>query len=349
MGPPARVVSAGQAEGASAATPEKLPWLIRFDEYVKKQNYNGYTEIVVRSNNTVTSLNEAVALELLGKAGLATQPSASSRFSVNGGPTALRLIVESPNDKWDAANFKGDGLLYKAESTGNWSYRGTDAALYDEVFDQETHTDDEDLSPLIEFLDFLNNSDDATFARDLPKRLDVKRFADYLAFEELVANFDDIDGPGNNAYLRYNSDADQFTVIVWDHNLAFGSLGGGGGGQIPGGQNPSQIPGGQIPGGQIPGGQATLTPGGVPPGGGQVRGFGGGTNVLVQRFNANAEFTALYKAAVTELRAKLYASGAAQEILTRRADLLRKQASDLVESATIDAEAAKISSYFTLT
>ena len=60
-------------------------------------------------------------------------------------------------------------MLYKAESTGNWSYRGTDAALYDEVFDQETHTDDEDLSPLIEFLDFLNNSDEATFARELPE------------------------------------------------------------------------------------------------------------------------------------------------------------------------------------
>ena len=74
------------------------------------------------------------------------------------------------------------------------------------------------------FLQFLNESDDETFAAELPERLDVDAFARYLAMMDLVANFDDIDGPGNNAYLWYDVATEQFTVVPWDMNLAFGAL-----------------------------------------------------------------------------------------------------------------------------
>ena len=72
------------------------------------------------------------------------------------------------------------------------------------MFDQEAGKDNADLTPLIEFLDFINNADDATFNAELPDRLDVDSFATYLAMEELLGNFDDIDGPGNNSYLYYD-------------------------------------------------------------------------------------------------------------------------------------------------
>ncbi len=59
---------------------------------------------------------------------------------------------------------------------------------------------------MIEFLDFINNSDDATFEAELGEHLDVDSFATYLAMQDIVDNFDDIDGPGNNSYLHYDSD-----------------------------------------------------------------------------------------------------------------------------------------------
>ena len=64
----------------------------------------------------------------------------------------------------------------------------------------------------------------------VPAHLDVASFARYLAFEEVVDNFDDIDGPGNNAFLRYDATTGGFTVVAWDHNLAFGASPGGAGG-----------------------------------------------------------------------------------------------------------------------
>jgi spore coat protein CotH len=87
---------------------------------------------------------------LLDLAGLATQEAIATRLSVNGAGEQLRLVVQNPDDTWDAENFATDGILYKAESTGDYSYRGDDPDAYDEVFDQETNTDNEDLTPLIE-------------------------------------------------------------------------------------------------------------------------------------------------------------------------------------------------------
>ena len=119
----------------SADDPASLPWLIRFDKYVDGQSYDGLYDLVVRSNNTETSLNEAVALDLLELAGLASQDAIAVGFSVNGSEPTLRLVIEHPDDVWLEDNFEDEGALYKAESTGDYSYRGDDPDAYDEVFD----------------------------------------------------------------------------------------------------------------------------------------------------------------------------------------------------------------------
>lgn len=364
--------------------PEDLPWLIRLDKYVDGQNHQGIYDLVVRSNNTTTALNEAVALELLDAAGLASQDAASIRFSVNGSEEVLRLVVEHPDDVWMTDEFSEDGALYKAESTGDYSYRGTDPESYNEVFDQEAGDANADLTPLIEFLDFINNSDDATFAAELESWLDIDSFATYLAMQDLIGNFDDIDGPGNNSYLYYDTDTGIFTVVPWDHNLAFGVLNGGAGGfggALPGaagrGDRPTPpdgatdlgdavVPPGRVDGGALgdPGDAAQDQGDGVelqPPGGGagfapaagQADGgfpaAGGpreGSNVLSERFRAVGEFADLYEQAKTNLAAELFDGGVAQEILDSWVNLLESQAGDLVDSATIGTEASAIAAKF---
>ena len=238
--------------GASRSAAEDLPWLIRLDKYVDGQTHQDYEDIVVRSNNSSTALNEAVALDLLNDAGLAAVQAAPSRFSANGSADKLRLIVEHPDDdEWYESEFDGLGALYKSESTGDWSYRGDDPESYTELFDQEGGKDVADLTPLIELLQFLDEADDETFAAELPERLDVDAFATYLAMMDLVDNFDDIDGPGNNSYLWWDAETEQFTIVPWDLNLAFGGMGGGG---FPGGGGGGFPGGGRRPGGSTAGG-----------------------------------------------------------------------------------------------
>jgi spore coat protein CotH len=381
----------GPGGNVSADSPQGLPWLIKLDKYVDGQNYQGVTELAVRSNNSKTSLNEALSLELLKQAGLATEKAIAVRFTVNGSDAALKLVIENPDDLWMAENFSATGALYKAEASGNYNYRGTDPDLYDDVFDQEAGKTNTDLTPLIDFLDFVNNSDDATFNAELPNRLDIDSFATYLAFEDLVSNFDDMDGPGNNSYLYYDTKTQKFTVVAWDHNLAFGitnkgrvdgnaganaggnNAGGNAGGGWPGGAGGWPGDGGQAPQGapaqgmrQIsstsadqsltqlaaPGGAQGAQGNGQGNARGQLRGNQGGVNmrgnnILVKRFKANAEWNQLYLNKLAELRTKLYESGTATNLLSTWTSVLKAQAPDLVDSATVDQEAANISSYFT--
>lgn len=357
----------GGSTSSSTATPEALPWRIRLDKYVDGQNHQGYHDIVVRSNNSTTALNEAVALELLGEAGLATQAAAQVRFQVNGSDEVLRLIVELPDDDyWQEQAFDGAaGALYKADSDGDWSFRGDDPESYTDVFDQKGGDDVTDLTPLIELLQFINESDDDTFAAQLDRYLDVDSLATYLAMMDLVDNFDDISGPGNNAYLWWDASTERFTVVPWDLNLAFGAMGGGEGGGFPAGPQGGGFPGGgrggmptdrtlpdgvtlpdsgTPPDGDVPTPIGSAPTGGRPgiPGDRTRGGFGRRSNVLVDRFHDVPGFETRYDAALERLRADLFDSGTATETLDRWVSVLDAQASDLVDTATINSDADAI-------
>lgn len=360
-----RSLSTSEDATLSSANPQDLPWIIRFDKYVDGQNHEGATELVVRGNSSETSLNEALALDLLRESGLATEQATAVRFSADGSDASLRLVIESPDDTWMEREL-GEGLLYKADASGDYSYRGDDESAYTDVFDQQGG--DDDLTPVISFLQWINESDDDTFAADLDEHLDVQSFATYLAFQDLVQNSDDIDGPGNNSYLYYDPDTTQMTVVNWDLNLAFGAspgggMGGGagfgggddtdgagfGGGMPPGGQNgptgdDASTDGGFAPGDAGPAGTADGSDGADGTARADGNAGGGGSNILVERFMDVPEFAALVDAASASLQEKLVDSGVAQELLETRTQTLLDDASDLVDAATIQEESDALSS-----
>ena len=329
-------------QGISADTaPQKLPWLVRFDKFVDGANHEGMTRMVIRAGATTSALNEAVALDLLATTGLASEKAAHISLSVNGSNPVLRLTCQDLDESWVGLNFDVAGLLYKAESTGDYTYRGTDESAYKDVFDQETGK--ANLTPLIEFLQFINESSDADFQSGLAQRVDVDKMVTYLAFEDLIDNFDDITGPGNNSFLWWAEQANQMTVVAWDHNCAFGLKPGAGVGQRWRGDG-GQPPGG---GGQPPGGAG----GQQPPDAGQQPGDGGGrgtrANALVDRFNSLLDGEAKVSAERDRLRQELYTSGVAQTILDARAKVLTDQAGSLIEQSSVEADAQRIAAYFT--
>lgn len=328
--------------------PESLPWRIELDEFVDGANLDGHADFVVRANSTETSLNEAVALDLLEAAGLASEHAVAARFNVNGSQSELRLVVQNLDGDWDEENFEAEGILYKADADGDYSDRGDDPEAYAEAFDVDAG--EEDYTPLMDFLDFVNNASDEEFAEQLGDYLEVESFARYLAFQELIDNFDDIDGPGNNSYLRWDAETDLMTVVAWDHNLAFGSgLGGpsmglgGAPGAVEGGEPPVE---GELPEGFEPPGERELPEGFQPPGEGELpAGRGGGAmggNILAERFRATEDFASLESEAATALQAELVDSGLAQETLEGWTTLLTDEAADLVTADVVSTEAAQI-------
>ena len=346
-------------QGISAdSEPQKLPWLVRFDKFVDGANHDGMTRMVIRASSSTSALNEAVALDLLAKTGLASEKAAHISLSVNGSDPVLRLTCQDLDESWVEQNFDVTGLLYKAESTGDYTYRGTDESAYKDVFDQETGK--ANLTPLIEFLQFINESSDADFQSGLAQRVDVDKMVTYLAFEDVIDNFDDITGPGNNSFLWWAEQANQMTVVAWDHNCAFGLKPGAGvgqrwhgdGGQPPGGGGQPSGGGsapsnGQVPTGQPPGGAG----GQQPPDVGRQPGDGGGggtrANALVDRFNSLMDGETKVSAERDRLKQELYTSGVAQTILDARAKVLTDQAGSLIEQSAVEADKQTIAAYFT--
>src|SRR5690606_3299751 len=204
--------------------PESLPWLVSFDEFVEGRAYQGRTEIALRPGTATyeAALNEALALEVTAATGQTTQEYAFSAVTVNGGTEATRLVLESPDPAY--ADELGEGVLYKGRANGSFAYLGEDPTDCEDAFKQINDEGEADLQPVIDLLRFVDEADDEEFAEELEDRLDTESFALYLATQDLIANNDAMDGPGNNYYLWYDRDAERFTVLSWDLNLAFGGM-----------------------------------------------------------------------------------------------------------------------------
>jgi spore coat protein CotH len=318
----------------SADEPESLPWLIKFDEFVKGQSYEGYEQLALRPASGA-GLSEALALDLVGVTGEPTQRSIYTSLSVNGTAAVLRLVVEIPDSEFADDNFRSNGVLYKALSTGRFTYLSNDPLAYANAFKQITNKKKQDMEPLIELMKWVSQASDAEFAEHLDEHVDVESFATYVAIQDLLANFDDMSGPGSNYYLWYDLETSLFTVLSWDMNLAFGGLGRGGGGVV------NVNPGGVVPPGAVnvpPPGAVIVGPGGGPGGPG---GFGGrGGHALKSKFVAEPAFAALRDQARAKAKQAIYGSGAATTELARLKALVAS--SGLVDAGTLDSEAAAL-------
>jgi len=205
-----------------AVDPATLPWLLRFDEFVDGRRYQSHRELVIRPGGSgvadVTGLNEALTLSLLDSAGLAAAQAAYSAVSVDGAAPRVRLVVQNPGESLTADDFEHPGALYKALVDGSFAWVDDDPLSYTESFRQITFRNQQDFAPLIEFIDFVANADDAAFTAELDQYLDVDAFASYLAVHNIAADSNDMAGPGQNYFLFWDVIELRFTVISWDLN-----------------------------------------------------------------------------------------------------------------------------------
>ncbi|MEE2044571.1 CotH kinase family protein, partial [Nocardiopsis tropica] len=210
----------GAAVALSEDEPEKLPWLISFDEFASGRAYQGSTEVTLRpaTSTSDTALNEALALDLTAADGQTTQDHTFTSVSVNGGEAVPRLLLDSPDAAW--AGELGYGVLYKRRAGGSFDYLGGDPTDYEEAFKQVNAEGAYDRQPVMDLLEVVGGADDGEFARELEEHLDTEAFARYLALQALMSNGDGMDGPGNNYYLWYDTRDARFTVLSWDLNLS---------------------------------------------------------------------------------------------------------------------------------
>ena len=296
----------GQGDG-------KIPFLVKFDEFVGGQTYQGYSRLAIRTYGAqpdASMLQEPVTNAVFRLAGLPAPQTTYAGLKLNGESEQLYVISEVIDAAYLAKHFDNTGgVLYKAEVGSSLTYAGEDPTAYVNSFSQETRVNDADMAPLIAFTRFLAESDDATFERDLPTWLDVDAFAAYLAVNNLLVNVDSIAGMSNNYYLYYDDQAERFTLLMWDGNESLGKLGGG--------------PGLTARTGSRAAGYDLYFKSAIGMGGGRG-GAMSKSNILVTRFLASPTFTALYETTLEQVYQQTFAGGAITHMVEQYAALVRQ-------------------------
>lgn len=291
----------------------KIPLMLKFDEFVEGQTYQGYAYLALRTYGTSTDaamLQEPVTNDAARAIGLPATLTAFAGVQINGGTVQLYSISQHIDAVYLQQHFaNAEGVLYKAELGSTLSYQGEDPSLYSNAFTQKTRVKDMDLAPLIAFMRFLSEADDATFAAELSRYLDVEALATYLALNNLLVNTDSLVSMNNNYYLYYDDATQRFTLLMWDANESFGKLGMGGASathDIYSGRQDNN----------------------ASPMGGRMRGGFGGSNILATRFLNTPEFMALYEQELQRLYQELFSSGFLMERIETYAALLCEANSD---------------------
>lgn len=294
------------------------PYLIKIDEFVAGQTYQGFAEISVRLGSDKSLLSEPVAYSIHEEFGQIVPETAYAIVEASENEPSLYVICEHLDENYTDKHFSdADGALYKAGNFVGFEYRGDDPTFYAESFEQKTNINDDDLAPLIRFLKFVSESSDEEFEDELPNWLDINSFITMMALDNLLSNNDSFIGMGSNYYLFYDKSNEKFTMLSWDMNLAMGGMGGGG--MRPDGDNQEMTEGEQKrqeifkewlnEGGFGEEGENTLNnkidsakknaPGGI--GGGRH-----GTNKLKERFMANEKFLPMYNERYEELKKSIF-------------------------------------------
>ncbi len=274
----------GASSDISADDPASLPLLIRFDKYVDGTEYEGLTQLALRPGTPV--INEALALSITAATDQPTQRYAYTSYSVNGSATQTRLLLENPDEAYGESIDEGNSVVFKADADSSFTYQGDDLATYEDQFKQLNKKKTNDATPIVDFLKWLDAADEATFDAELANWVDVESFAEYTATQNLLANSDDMAGPGQNYYLSYDLTTKKISVISWDLNLALN-------------------------------GNATASPDdSLSMGGGKGGAAGGkGGNTLKTRFLASDTFKKLYDSAYQKLYTQVFTDGTAQSLL----------------------------------
>lgn len=303
----------GTGLGLRAEDPQRLPWLIRFDEYVPGRRYQGRRELAVRVGGPLGGgrnlLNEALSLRMIASAGDVAPRYTYVSLTVEGHPSVSRLVIENPDESY-TGRLPGRGVLYKARATGHMADRGDDPVRYRDDFEQVTMRRSQDIQPVIGLVRWVAGCSDAEFDSGLADRVDVPGLARYLATQRLLANFDDMGGPGNNFYLWYELGSSRFQVLGWDYNLAMTG-------------EPEQDP---------------EQPGQAGPDTGAGQSSTG--NPLKRRFLASPKFRAVYLSAYRDLYTDLYANDRALHELDDIVGVVR--AVKGVDLASVDQEQDKL-------
>jgi len=215
---------------------DKRPFKLDFNEYVSGQRLDGLRKLNLNNSTGDPSLHrDPVAYRMMRKMGVPAPRTSFTELYVNGDLWGVYQFVEQVDKEFLDLNYASDkGNLFKNLGWSKLENIGNTPDPYKEIFSLKTNTDEDDWSDFISFVQFLNDSDNATFKDGIENHFNVDQFLRVLAVDVALNNWDSYLEHGRNYYMYQDKASGVFNWIPWDYNFAVPGgpgtgLGGGGG------------------------------------------------------------------------------------------------------------------------
>lgn len=190
----------------------KTGFTVKFNAFVEGQDLYGLTK--VNFNNAVQDpsfLNEHLGYEVYRRMDIAAARTAHGMLRFNGKTKGLFVIAESFDKRFLAQSYgegNEQGNLYEAPAFTDFVTNPMGLELKDEVDEMRSRDD------ILAASQFIQSSDDATFAAEIGKYIDMDKFITGYAIDAI---FDHWDGYSyviiNNYFMYHEPTADRFVFM----------------------------------------------------------------------------------------------------------------------------------------
>ena len=215
--------------GNSQRGSKKNPWKLSFNEFVQGRKLHGIEKMNLASESTDPSMaRESLAYEIMRSMGVAAGRTNYVWLTINDGTKVKGVYnnVEQVDENFVKAWFDNkDGDLYKCRWKDDgakllWKSPG-DAATYEAMEDYEEKNTG-NFQRLADFIDFVCNSDTATFNDGIKDWINVDSFLRAQSVDMYLGQWDGLWIFPNNYYLYWDTEIERFEYIPWDLDHSMG-------------------------------------------------------------------------------------------------------------------------------
>jgi CotH protein/lamin tail-like protein len=215
--------------GNTARDHKKFPWKLSFNTLVPGRKFHGIEKLNVNSVAVDPSISrDSLMFQIFREAGVPAPRTTHIWMKINDGSKVLATYdaCEQVDEEFVQAWFGSKtGDLYKCRNLNSpadlkWRAPG-DAATYASMTAYEEEITG-DFQPLADFIDFVNNSDDLTFATEIGQHLNVDGFLRAMAADIVAGQWDGYWIGANNYYLYHDPATGRMEYIPWDLDHSFG-------------------------------------------------------------------------------------------------------------------------------
>ncbi|MEY4594237.1 MAG: hypothetical protein RIQ47_647 [Bacteroidota bacterium] len=205
---------------------KKKPFRIKFDRYIKGQDFQGLKEINLNNNfKDPTMIREKVYLDLMKRNKLPAPRATYAKLYVNDKYIGLYLLTENIDDVFLETRFNDSkGNLFQGEPMADLAYYGSDPAKYYQRYILRNNRTKNNWSDLVKLIKVINDTtlSEADYVSKLESSFDIDKCMKAWAINNLLGNIDayNMFYP-HNYFIYHDSITLKWNWISLDGNYSF--------------------------------------------------------------------------------------------------------------------------------